>query len=143
MIDETRTEWGVRLAYDDGTEDTDQCDRELAEARVRWHTERRASVPGWRVTAATLVRRTLTVGRWETVTSPDLTATPSPWTLAASRIANTSALVDQLANALTEIVGALGEVAPGRSETTGWIPTTRVDEWRALLAEHAGRRADR
>lgn len=66
MRPETRTEWGVRLRYDDGTEATDQCDRKLAESRVRWHAERRASVPGWRVTSADLVQRTITVGPWET-----------------------------------------------------------------------------
>jgi hypothetical protein len=63
---ETRTEWGVRMTWDNGTVEDDECDRRLAERRVRWHAERRTAVPGWRVTAAEVVTRvrTTTAGSW-------------------------------------------------------------------------------
>jgi hypothetical protein len=63
---ETRTEYGVRMTWDDGTVEEDECDRRLAERRVRWHAERRAAVPGWRIAAAEVVTRvrTTTAGPW-------------------------------------------------------------------------------
>ncbi|MBQ1061317.1 hypothetical protein [Micromonospora sp. C41] len=48
-----------------------------------------------------------------------------------------SDLVDRLAAALTAALGALTADPSGRYHTSGYIPATVVDGWRALLAEHA------
>lgn len=61
---QARTEYGVRLTFDDGNVTEDECPRRAAEARVRWHAERRTAVPGWRVVSAELLTRTWTTGPW-------------------------------------------------------------------------------
>ena len=63
---ETRTEYGVRLTWDDGRVTEDECERSLADARVRYHAQRRLEVPGWRVVAERIERMVTTVvGPWQ------------------------------------------------------------------------------
>lgn len=62
-----RTEWGVRLRWDDGGEDEfTRTGRADAVATVDLHRQEREQNPGWRVTPE-LIRRTITTYGWETV----------------------------------------------------------------------------
>jgi hypothetical protein len=64
---DTRPEFGVRMTWDDGSVTEDACERSLADARVRFHAERRSVKPDWRVIKAEMIERMWRVGPWVSV----------------------------------------------------------------------------
>lgn len=61
---DTRAEVGVRMTWDDGSVTEDACERSLADARVRFHAERRSVKPDWRVVKAEVIERTWRASPW-------------------------------------------------------------------------------
>jgi hypothetical protein len=65
----TRTEWGVRVTWDDGSVDepAGPLDRWTAQELVNQHRRHRAQVPEYRATAELMCRAAATVGPWQPV----------------------------------------------------------------------------
>lgn len=74
---ETRTEYGVRITFDDGhTEDQSVHALYAAESRVEFHRKRRADVPGWRAAKAEVIYRTVTTAGWSLLVAGDRPGEP-------------------------------------------------------------------
>lgn len=65
---DTRTEYGVRLTWNDGTVgELPRLTRAAAEESVALHARNRVERPGWKATAE-LIQRTVTTGPWAEAT---------------------------------------------------------------------------